>query len=78
MLYDILFALDQEGRFASVSWGSREAEDLYRDLFESWTGGRRTPPLRFRRERRAAGFFGKKTLFTFNFFRPRRAGAGSF
>lgn len=36
MLYDILFTLDREGRFRQVSWASREAEDLYRDLFESW------------------------------------------
>ena len=47
MLYDILFALDQEGRFASVSWGSREAEDLYRDLFESWTVNRRPADAAF-------------------------------
>ena len=32
MLYDILFSLDPEDRFQSVAWGSREAEELYRDL----------------------------------------------
>ncbi len=41
MLYDILFTLDREGRLASVDWGSKEAEDLYRDLFESWAADRR-------------------------------------
>ncbi|USF27847.1 Arginine utilization regulatory protein RocR [Firmicutes bacterium ASF500] len=41
MLYDILFTLDAQGRFCGVSWGSREAEDLYRDLFESWAGSGR-------------------------------------
>ena len=41
MLYDILFSLDPEDRFQSVAWGSREAEELYRDLFEGWAAGRR-------------------------------------
>ena len=41
MLYDILFTLDAQGRFCGVSWGNREAEDLYRDLFESWAGSGR-------------------------------------
>ncbi len=41
MLYDILFTLDPEGRFLSVAWGSQEAEDLYRDLFESWAAAHR-------------------------------------
>lgn len=42
MLYDILFTLDGEGRFRSVGWGSREAQDLYRELFEGWAArGRR-------------------------------------
>ena len=36
MLYDILFTLDPSDCFHSVAWGSKEAEDLYRDLFESW------------------------------------------
>lgn len=39
MLYDILFSLDPEDRFQSVAWGSREAEELYRDLFEGWAAG---------------------------------------
>ena len=34
MLYDILFTLDPSDCFCGVAWGSREAEDLYRDLFE--------------------------------------------
>ena len=41
MLYDILFSLDPEDRFQSVAWGSREAAELYRDLFEGWAAGRR-------------------------------------
>lgn len=41
MLYDILFTLDRSGRISSVAWGSQEAEDLYRDLFESWAASRR-------------------------------------
>lgn len=41
MLYDILFTLDQSDRFREVAWGSKEAEDLYRDLFESWINLRR-------------------------------------
>ena len=41
MLYDILFTLDHSGRFCKVAWGSREAEELYRELFESWTRSRR-------------------------------------
>ena len=41
MLYDILFTLDQSDCFCEVAWGSREAEDLYRDLFHSWTAARR-------------------------------------
>lgn len=41
MLYDILFTLDRSDRFCGVAWGSREAEDLYRDLFESWAAARR-------------------------------------
>ncbi len=47
MLYDILFTLDSEGRFLSVSWGSQEAEDLYRDLFESWAAVRRPADTAF-------------------------------
>ena len=41
MLYDILFTLDQSDRFRKVAWGSKEAEELYRDLFESWAAVRR-------------------------------------
>lgn len=41
MLYDILFTLDPSDCFCGVAWGSREAEDLYRDLFESWAAARR-------------------------------------
>ena len=41
MLYDILFTLDPSDCFCAVAWGSREAEDLYRDLFESWAAARR-------------------------------------
>ena len=41
MLYDILFTLDQSDCFRGVAWGSQEAEDLYRDLFESWAAARR-------------------------------------
>lgn len=41
MLYDILFTLDGEGRFLGAAWGSREAEELYRDLFEEWAARRR-------------------------------------
>lgn len=47
MLYDILFTLDLEGRFQAVSWGSREAEDLYRGLFESWAASRRAADTAF-------------------------------
>lgn len=47
MLYDILFTLDPEGRFQSVSWGSREAEDLYRDLFQNWADTHRTADIVF-------------------------------
>lgn len=42
MFYDILFALDSEDHFRSVSWGSKAAEELYRELFESWTDSGRT------------------------------------
>ncbi len=42
MLYDILFTLDPQGRFRSVTWGSKEAEDLYRDIFQDWTASGRT------------------------------------
>lgn len=48
MLYDILFTLDREDRFRSVAWGSREAEDLYRDLFESWAAAGRKLDTAFR------------------------------
>lgn len=41
MLYDILFTLDQADCFCGVAWGSKEAEDLYRDLFERWANLRR-------------------------------------
>lgn len=41
MLYDILFTLDPSDCFCGVAWGSQEAEDLYRDLFESWAAARR-------------------------------------
>ena len=41
MLYDILFTLDPSDCFCGVAWGSRETEDLYRDLFESWAAARR-------------------------------------
>ena len=41
MLYDILFTLDPSDCFCGVAWGSRETEDLYQDLFESWAAGRR-------------------------------------
>ena len=41
MLYDILFTLDPSDCFCGVAWGSREAEDLYQDLFESWAAARR-------------------------------------
>lgn len=41
MLYDILFTLDAEGCLYEVAWGSKEAEELYRDLFESWAAIRR-------------------------------------
>lgn len=41
MLYDILFTLDAEGCLNEVAWGSKEAEELYRDLFESWAAIRR-------------------------------------
>lgn len=41
MLYDILFTLDQSDCFCGVAWGSKEAETLYRDLFESWAAARR-------------------------------------
>lgn len=41
MLYDILFTLDPSDCFCAVAWGSRETEDLYRDLFESWAAARR-------------------------------------
>ena len=41
MLYDILFTLDQSDCFRKVAWGSKEAEELYRDLFESWAAVRR-------------------------------------
>lgn len=41
MLYDILFTLDQSDCFRAVAWGSKEAEELYRDLFESWADVRR-------------------------------------
>lgn len=41
MLYDILFTLDPSDCFCAVVWGSRETEDLYRDLFESWAAARR-------------------------------------
>lgn len=41
MLYDILFTLDQSDCFRAVAWGSKEAEELYRDLFESWAAVRR-------------------------------------
>lgn len=41
MLYDILFTLDQSDCFRTVAWGSKEAEELYRDLFESWAAVRR-------------------------------------
>jgi arginine utilization regulatory protein len=41
VLYDILFTLDPSDCFCGVAWGSREAEDLYRDLFESWAAARR-------------------------------------
>lgn len=41
MLYDILFTLDRSDCFCGVAWGNREAEDLYRDLFESWAAVRR-------------------------------------
>ncbi|WP_201754694.1 sigma 54-interacting transcriptional regulator [Pseudoflavonifractor sp. 60] len=47
MLYDILFTLDQSGRLVSVAWGSKEAEDLYRDLFESWAANRRPADAAF-------------------------------
>ena len=42
MLYDILFTLDTSDCLCQVSWGSKEAEDLYRDLFESWAAARRS------------------------------------
>ena len=41
MLYDILFTLDRSGCFCKVAWGNREAEELYRELFESWARSRR-------------------------------------
>ncbi len=41
MLYDILFTLDPSDCFCGVAWGSRETEDLYQDLFESWAAARR-------------------------------------
>lgn len=47
MLYDILFILDRSGRISSVAWGSQEAEDLYRDLFESWAASRRDAETAF-------------------------------
>lgn len=47
MIYDILFTLDREGRFSSVAWGSRDAENLYRDLFEDWTASRRAADAAF-------------------------------
>ena len=47
MLYDILFTLDQSGRLVSVAWGSKEEEDLYRDLFESWAANRRPADAAF-------------------------------
>ena len=47
MLYDILFTLDSVGRLSAVAWGSQEAEDLYRDLFESWTASRRNAGTAF-------------------------------
>lgn len=41
MLYDILFGLDSGDRIRSVSWGSREAEELYQAPFANWTDGSR-------------------------------------
>ena len=39
MLYDILFTLDRSGCFCKVAWGNREAEELYRELFEKYYPG---------------------------------------
>ena len=69
MLYDILFTLDPKGRFQSVSWGSQEAEGLYRDLFESWAATQRAIDTAFSLPERAecGRFCWEETAFDFQF-----------
>ena len=67
MLYDILFTLDRSECFCGVSWGSKEAEDLYRDLFEHWTNLRRPARDAFAlpRDRDSGVFLWEESTFSF-------------
>lgn len=69
MLYDILFTLDQSDCFRAVAWGSREAEELYRDLFESWAAVRRPARDAFDlpRERDSGALLWEENTFHFQF-----------
>lgn len=40
-LYDVMFRLDEDGRFQDLWWGNRETQNLCHLLFESWTARHR-------------------------------------
>ena len=40
-LYDVIFRLDEDGRFQDLWWGNRETQNLCHLLFESWTARHR-------------------------------------
>lgn len=40
-LYDVMFRLDEDGRFQDLWWGNRETQNLCHMLFESWTARHR-------------------------------------
>lgn len=40
-LYDVMFRLDEDGRFQDLWWGNRETRNLCHLLFESWTARHR-------------------------------------